>query len=184
MPASERQTSPAAIVIDREIIDELAKRGIGDVDARQLLGSLPPGQPILDLLEYGDQLIAKKRGKIENPPGFYISLLQRNVPLPASFLSSRKAREMEAANLAKRQAAQERQQAAERAEEEERSRIDVQIDALPAEQRQALFNQAKAQLLVSYPGMAAYFKANPDAINDGAVRGKMRQNFTRRREAR
>jgi hypothetical protein len=39
-----------------------------------------------------------------------------------------------------------------------------------------LFEQAKAELLASYPGMAVFFKANPDdAINDGAVRARMRQ---------
>lgn len=162
-----------AAVIDYDVLAELAKRGIGEADARQILSSLPPGQPVIDLLEYGDYLIARKRGKIENPPGFYISLLQRKVPVPASFLSSRQAKEIEAANLARRQAILELQQADQQAEEEERRRANAQIDALPEEQRQALFEQAKAQLLASHPGMAVFFKANPDAINDGAVRGRM-----------
>ncbi len=174
----ERQTTGAA-VIDPQIIAELAQRGIGETDARQILGSLPPDHPVLDLLEYGDYLVSRKRGKIENPPGFYISLLHRKVPVPASFLSSRKAKEIQAANLAKREAILKRQEEALRAEEEERLRVDGQIDALPEERRQALFHQAMAQLLANHPNMIHFFKTAPDkAIHDGAVRSRMRQILT------
>jgi hypothetical protein len=172
---------PSAAPVDRQIITELARRGIGETDARQILGSLPPDHPVLDLLEYGDYLIGrKKRGRIENPPGFYISLLHRKVPIPESFISTRKAKEIEAANLAQRIAVLERQEAAFRAEEEERLRVDAQIDALPEERRQALFHQAMAQLLANQPNMIHFFKTAPDkAMQDGSVRSKMRQIFTR-----
>jgi hypothetical protein len=62
------------------------------------------------------------------------------------------------------------------AAEEERNRLDAQLDALPEERRQALFKEAKAQLLDSFPSMARFFKAHPhDAINDDGVRSTMRQ---------
>jgi hypothetical protein len=158
------------------LLAELARRGVGEADAIPLLNNLLPGQSVLDLLEYGDYLISRKQGKIENPPGFYISLLRRKVPVPPGFVSSRKAREIQAANRARQQAIRERQQATERIEEEQRNRMDAQIDTLPEEQRQALFEQAKAQLLASHPGMAMFFKTNPNsAIHDGAVRDRMRQ---------
>jgi len=161
------------------ILAELARRGVGEADAIPLLNNLLPGQFVLDLLEYGDYLIARKQGKIENPPGFYISLLRRNVPLPPGFISSRKAREIQAANRAKQQARREQQQTAERTEQEHRNRLDARIDALPEERRWNLFEQAKAQLLASHPGMAVFFKANPmSAIDDGAVRDRMRQILT------
>ena len=54
------------------------------------------------------------------------------------------------------QAAAEQRLAQLQAEENERVRANAQIDALPEERRQTLFNQAKAQLLVSYPGMALF----------------------------
>lgn len=151
------------------------------MDATPLLNNLPPEQSmldLLDLLEYGDYLVSRKRGKIENPPGFYISLLRRKVPLPPGFVSSRKAREIQAANRARQQALKEQQQAEERAEQELRGRLDAQIDALPKEQFQSLFEKAKARLLASYPGMAQFLKTSPDAIHDGAVRERMRQIFT------
>jgi len=158
------------------LLAELAKRGVGEADAAPLLNSLPPGQSVLDLLEYGDYLISRNRGKIQNPPGFYISLLRRKVPVPPGFISSRKAREIQAANRARQQALREQQEAAERAEEAQRRRLDARIAALPPEQLQALFEQAKAQLLASHPGMAVFFKANPEgAFEDGAVRNRMRQ---------
>ena len=161
------------------VLAELARRGVGEADAIPLLNNLLPGQFVLDLLEYGDYLIARKQGKIENPPGFYISLLRRNVPLPPGFISSRKAREIQAANRAKQQARREQQQTDERTEQEHRNRLDARIDALSEEQRWTLFEQAKAQLLASHPGMAVFFKANPmSAIDDGAVRDRMRQILT------
>jgi hypothetical protein len=65
------------------------------------------------------------------------------------------------------------------AQEEERNRKDAEIDALPEEQRQALFLQAKAQLLASNPNMADFFRTNRDAINEGFVRKRMHQIFFR-----
>jgi hypothetical protein len=82
------------------------------------------------------------------------------------------------------QALEEQRQEAERAEKEERARIDAQIDAMPEEQRLSLFERAKAQLVASHPGMAIFFRAHPEnAIHDGAVRGRMRQLLTQGRES-
>jgi hypothetical protein len=175
-PAPATELPPqAAVDIDPQILAELAQRGIGEIDARQLLGSLPPDQCVMDLLEYGDYLINQKRSRIENPPGFYISLLQRTVPVPASFVSSRKAREKQAAIQAERLARLEQQEAKLRAEEEERNRLNARISALPEGLRQALFHQAKIQILAGQPGMAHFFKTNLDAIHDPLVLRKMGQ---------
>lgn len=176
---SEPKDAPAPVVAtDPAMVAALTLRGIGEMDARQLLASLPPGQPVIAQLEWADYQIARKRGGIENPPGFYISLLQRNVPVPASFLTTRKSKELKAARQACEQALLEQRQEAERAEREEHARIDARIDALPEAERLALFEQAKALLLASYPGMAVFFRMNGEkAINDGAVRGRMRQLF-------
>lgn len=169
-------TAAATVEIDQGAIDEMGKRGIGETDARKFLAALGPGQPILDQLEYGDYQISRKRGKIANPPGFYISLLQRNVPVPAGFVSSRQAIKQQEELWRQRQAIQERQAAALAAEEAERQRLDAEIARLPEEARTALFEQAKAELLASHPGMAVFFQANPEgALDDGAVRARMRR---------
>jgi hypothetical protein len=178
-PAKPEQQATGSAVIDPQIIAELAQRGIGETDARQILGSLPPDHPVLDLLEYGDSLVSRKRGKIENPPGFYISLLLRKVPVPASFLSSRKVREIEAANQAKYQAYMERQEEALRAEEEERRNLNARIAEMTPEVRQELFGQAKKKIIQAHPtkeGFAYYLKTNPEALGeDGPVYSRMRQ---------
>jgi hypothetical protein len=184
-PAQERQLRQRRLHLTREsqpqpaaagIIAELAKRGIGEADARQLLASLPPGQPVLEQLRWGDYQIEQARGTITNPPGFYISLLQRNVPVRRTSDASRGRKTQQKARAGQPGALQQQTRTVQEAEEAERRKLDDQIAALPALVRQALFEQAKAELLASYPGMAVFFKANPDdAINDGAVRARMRQ---------
>jgi len=175
-PAPAEQPKKAAAAVDETLVAELMKRGLGEGDARKLLAKLAPGQLVMDQLEYADAVIYQSRGKIQNPPGFYISRLQDNSPNPPWFETSaaRKVRQEAEAVLA--QAVAEQHLAQLLAEEDERNRMDAQIDALPEAVRRALFDQAKIQLLASHPGMAVFFKAHPeDAIRDGAVRGRMRQ---------
>ena len=174
------ETSPTAepsVIIDPTLVAEFEKRGVAGVDARKHIAAAEPGQPILDQLEYGDLLIARKRGNIDNPPGFYISLIQRNVPVPPSFISSRRAKELQEANERKQQAILERQIAEMQAGEEERSRLNAEIQALAPEERQELASQAKKELLKAHPHMAHYLKTHPEDINDedGTVHGMMRR---------
>ncbi len=179
---AEASTAPEprqAAAVDETLVAELVKRGVGEGDARKLLAKLAPGQPVMDQIEYADTVIYQSRGKIQNPLGFYISRLQDNSPNPSWFetAATRKVRQEAEAALA--QAVAEQHLAQLLAEENERNRIDAQIDALPEAARQALFERAKTQLLASHPGMSVFLKAHPDdAIRDGAVRSKMRQILT------
>jgi hypothetical protein len=169
---------PQKAAVDEALLAELVNRGVGEGDARKVLAKVAPEQPVMDQLEYADAVIRQSRGKIQNPQGFYISRLQDNAPNPAWFETSAARKIREEAEAALALAFAEERLAQMQAEENERIRRDAQIDALPAATRLALFEKAKAQLLASYPGMALFFKAHPeDAINDGAVRGKMRQIF-------
>jgi len=173
---SEKPPQPP---VDEKLVAELLKRGIAEGDARKLLAKLAPDQPVMDQLEYADAVISQSRGKIQNPRGFYISRLQDNSPNPPWFESAAAKKIREEAEDALAAAIAEERLARIHTEETERSRVDAEIDALPEPQRQALFDQAKAQLLASYPGMAQFFKAHPEeALRDGAVRGKMRRIFT------
>jgi hypothetical protein len=169
---------PQKASVDEALLAELVSRGVGEGDARKVLSKLAPEQPVMDQLEYADAVIHQSRGKIQNHQGFYISRLQDNAPNPAWFETSAARKIREEVEAAMALAFAEERLAQLQAEENERIRMDAQIDALPAATRLALFEKAKAQLLASYPGMALFFKAHPeDAINDGAVRGKMRQIF-------
>ena len=80
----------------REIVAAMVKRGIGEKQAQALLAELPEGQAVLEQLEYADYRIAcEPLGTFRNPPGFYISVLRDNTPVPESFETSRKRGERE-----------------------------------------------------------------------------------------
>jgi len=77
----------------QEILKALLDRGIIEEKARRMLLDLPVDQPVLDQLEWGDFEIARRAGtrdKIQNPPGFYIYLLETNCRVPHDFETSRK----------------------------------------------------------------------------------------------
>ncbi len=164
------------LIIDYRVIAELAKRGIGETDARELMAKLSPGQPILDQLEWGDYQIAQAKGKITNPPGFYISLLQRNVPVPATFETSQQRKASQNAESAQRQVFLREQEARLAAEEAETAALEQQIDSLPETSRLALLSQAKADLLATHPKpdfLAHQFKTHPEA--DSMIRARARK---------
>jgi hypothetical protein len=157
---------PAAEPVDDRILAELASRGVGESDARQLLAGLQPGQAVFDQLEWGDFQIAQAKGKITNPPGFYISLLQRNVPVPTTFETSRARKARLDADSAQRKAVRLEREAVAAAEEAENSALDGQIQALSERARGALMEQARAALLADHPRpefLANYLKTHPDA---------------------
>jgi hypothetical protein len=172
--AAEPSSSPT--IIDYRLVSELGKRGVGEIDARQLLASLPPAQPVLDQLEWGDVQIEQARGKITNPPGFYISLLQRNIPLPATFESSSAREARQKAEFKQQQALQQQTETAQAAEDAARRQADEQLAALAPEAHQALLEQAKAEIFKQHPFMAQ--QKNASAIHEGAIRARMRAIIT------
>jgi hypothetical protein len=76
------------------LLEALLKRNVGEPQARKLLRSLPANQPVLDQIEYIDSIVG--RGRIENPPGLYVSMLRANIPVPDDFETAarKRAREM------------------------------------------------------------------------------------------
>jgi hypothetical protein len=89
MPALvEGDTSPV-------LLEALVNRGVLESQAKKLLCSLPTEQPVQDQLEYIDSIIKRGRGRIENPPGFYVSMLQSNIPVPDGFETSARQRARE-----------------------------------------------------------------------------------------
>ena len=74
--------------VDADQLAALTSRGVSEAAARKLLADLPAGWPTIETLEWGDQQVAVQRGKITNPPGFYISLLRDRLTPPSTFESS------------------------------------------------------------------------------------------------
>lgn len=69
---------------DGTLVSELVARGVHEAQARRLLSGLASGQPVQEQLEWGDLLVARARGRIDNPPGFYVYLLKQNLTPPAA----------------------------------------------------------------------------------------------------
>jgi hypothetical protein len=110
--------------VDEALVVELAKRGIGDSEARRYLAQIKPGQPVMDQIEYADSIINHPRSQIRNPQGFILTTILENRSVPPNFETSarRKAREEE--ELRKRE--EEMQQQILRAEYEEYQQGEVE----------------------------------------------------------
>lgn len=163
--------------VNPDLLAELIRRGVGERGARKLLVKLPPERPVKDLLEWGDQEIARQPGKITNPAGFYIRLLEEHSAPPPTFEPSpaRKARQ-EAEIERQRKLADERE-ASLRQEQAAHEQAETQLTALPPEHYQALFEQAKTELFERYPFMAQ--QPDGSAIHEGAIRARMKQRLCR-----
>jgi hypothetical protein len=66
---------------------ELMRRGVSQHQARKLLNATASGQLVAEQIHWGDHLVRENRGRIYNPPGFYIYLIRENVLPPAEFLA-------------------------------------------------------------------------------------------------
>lgn len=74
-----------AVPEERNLLQELIDRGVGERQARHLLRSLPEEQPVRAQLAWIDHILVTAGKRIQNPPGFYISLLRDNVRVPEGF---------------------------------------------------------------------------------------------------
>jgi hypothetical protein len=83
----ESQVSPMRELPGGELEHELLQRGVSQEQARKLLAKTAPGQMVAEQIHWGDRLVQENRGRIYNPPGFYIYLIRENVLPPAEFLS-------------------------------------------------------------------------------------------------
>ena len=129
---------PPAKIINYQLVAELEKRGISSIDARDILASLPPDQSVLDQLEWGDYQVIQARGKIANPAGFYISLLQRNDNPPPTFETSTARNARQRAESEQQEALQRETEAQLAAEAAAEAELD-QLKAAQPERYQALY---------------------------------------------
>jgi len=91
----QRRVSAGEGSEEAPLLGELLKRGISEAQARRLLLSLAADQPVQAQLEWGDVLVTRSRGRIENPPGFYIYLVRENVQPPPEFVMPPQERQVE-----------------------------------------------------------------------------------------
>lgn len=163
--------------VDPEALAELTKRGVGEAGARKLLAKLPANRPIFDLLEWGDSEIDRQPGKIQNPAGFYIRLLEEHAMPPPTFESSRQRRVRQEAELAQQRALEEQERAREQAEAETREKAERRLTALNPEQRLALEEKVRTQMNTEVRWLAEYGKSSTiyqDMLRNYMLRELMR----------
>jgi hypothetical protein len=77
----------------------LMRTGVSEKASVSLIQNLRPDQPVMDQLEWGDNLLRHApKGKFYNPAGLYIHLIKENVIPPETFESTRERTLREAAS--------------------------------------------------------------------------------------
>jgi Replication initiator protein A len=95
--------------VDEGLLRAMMSRGIAEQGARDALLNVEPGQQVMDQLEWGDYLIDRaSRGRIHNPPGFYMYLVRSHVSPPEHFETSRKRKLLQEAEAERVRAGMER----------------------------------------------------------------------------
>lgn len=137
--------------VDTHLLEALTSRGVLEKRARTILAKTPTEFPMLDTLEWIDQLIAAEPHKFTNPAGFYITMVNDQVTPPGTFESSRqrKAREEERSRADAEYAEKQHRQfeyeeyISNQVEQFARSLPDSEIRAITAERRKDLGSLAK-----------------------------------------
>jgi hypothetical protein len=137
---------------DQEIIAAMLKRGISEKQAQALLGEVREGQAVLEQLEYADYRIAcEPLGTFRNPPGFYISVIRDNTPVPESFENSRKRAERVEQELRLEQECRRRLELEVSYERYKRELVEQYIrEELTAVEHDALIEQHKKNYLAQF----------------------------------
>jgi hypothetical protein len=174
---------PLQPTVDESQLTALTSRGVSEPAARKVLSDLPADFRVLDTLEYGDQQIMQQRGKITNPPGFYISLLRDRITPPPTFESSATKAARQRAELAQQQVRAEAEARRQAEEDAAAQLMEAQLDQLKAADptRYAeLYRQAKADLIQLYPKMAEIFRSHPNAhaLHESSIRAGMKRLLT------
>ena len=149
----EPENTSAAAAADDERLVGLVARGVTKKQAHKTLAAVSADQPVLDQLEWGDSVIAGDPQKIQNPAGFYVSLIRDNVAVPANFETS--AKSVERSRRAEEHSAARQERA--RLENEFRTyqeqEVEGHLSALPAEELERLVTAAKAELIEEHKNL-------------------------------
>jgi hypothetical protein len=60
---------------------------------------VPDDTDVAEQIEWIDTIVARDRGKLKNPAGMYVSFVKEGITPPPSFLSSRRRKQIQAAEL-------------------------------------------------------------------------------------
>jgi hypothetical protein len=127
---------------------------------------------VLDQLEWGDHLISKApKGKYENPPGFYVYLVQSNVFVPSSFETKRRQQVRQEAH----EAEEARRLIRCQLEDDYSNYVEGELDryieeSLSKGEHQDLFTAKKQELTKQYPYIDSWSEEQLKSVLSSAVR--------------
>lgn len=134
-----------------DLVRALVSRGVAEAQARKVIAKVAPGQQVLDQVEWGDQLV--RQGKVQNPPGLYVSLIRDNTPIPESFETSRK-REYREAERHRQEAAREKQSRLEQGYRAYQQRaVDEHLERLEPPKLEEMLESTSRALLVEFKNL-------------------------------
>jgi hypothetical protein len=87
-----------------QILELLTARGVNERAARRLLFGVPGDVDVSEQIEWIDSVVAKDPRKFQNPAGMYVTLIRDGILPPATFVSSRRRKELEQTEHEKRTA--------------------------------------------------------------------------------
>ena len=163
-PVAKSDTDPG-------LVEELTKRGVGEGGARKLLAKLPSDRPLRELLEWGDEEIARQQGRIKNPAGFYIRLVEEHSSPPPTFESSATRNARQRAEFLQQKASENAKAIAE--EEERRRRVlgERRLAVLTPDQRARLALRIESAMNPADPATSQGRLENP--FRETVIRNRM-----------
>ena len=92
-----RQRDDSAVLDGRfsAALENLVARGVNERSARRLLFGVPEDVDVTEQIEWIDSIISRDPRKFENPAGMYVSFIRDGIAPPATFISSRRRKEIE-----------------------------------------------------------------------------------------
>jgi hypothetical protein len=144
-----RQGDDTQIVDQRftELVQALVEREVAEKAARRLLFGVPDDIDVFEQIEWVDSIVARDRGKLKNPAGMYVSFIREGITPPPSFVSSRRRKELQAAEVERGTAeaalTSKRLELDTRYTEYREQQVNSYIEGLTAESRSKLMKDAR-----------------------------------------
>jgi hypothetical protein len=156
------------------VYQALLDRRITPAVARKLCKSLSDEQlrVVMNQVEYCDWVVANSRGRLHNPPGFYVTFLRNNDPVPEDFVGSSQAAMNREAEELRRQADQRNFLLGQEYDDHISAEIDRLVALLPQDEIEAHRESFRKQVKKEYPFMP---QEHAKALVQNKIRLKVRQ---------
>lgn len=157
------------------LVKAMVQRGVTEKIARRVLFGVPSDQMVEEQIEWIDSIVRKDGRKFENPAGMYVSFVRDGVAPPASFVSSRRRKEMEEQERMRRtaesQAAYRQLDLEVRYNEYRESQVASYVSGLKPESKAKLLKEARKDACKYVSGLEMLSRDQQESIVNRCVFG-------------